>query len=79
MPSDVLSRVSSYDWFGSLAFQPVGQAVVGPVSAALGVPLTLLASGAGIAVTVLPTLALPSVRNLGAGGPPAVSPLQAGP
>ena len=74
VPSDVLSRVSSYDWFGSFALQPVGQAIVGPVSAALGAPLTLLASGAGIAVTILLTLALPSVRNLGAAGSSPPSP-----
>jgi len=66
----VLSRVSSYDWFGSLAFQPVGQAVVGPVSGAIGIQLTLLVSGIGLAGASLPVLALPSVRNLGAGSSP---------
>jgi MFS family permease len=64
VPREVLSRVSSYDWFGSLAFQPVGQAVAGPVSGALGSPLTLFLSGAGVVVTCLPALAVPSVRNL---------------
>lgn len=64
VPREVLSRVSSYDWFGSLAFQPVGQAVAGPVSGALGSPLTLLLSGVGVVVTCLPALAVPSVRNL---------------
>ncbi len=74
VPSDVLSRVSSYDWFGSFAFQPVGQAIVGPVSAALGAPLTLLASALGLAVTTLPMLAVPTVRNLGDARSPSVSP-----
>ena len=63
VPSEMLSRVSSYDWFGSLVFQPVGQAIAGPVSGALGSPLTLLLSGAGVALTVL-AIAVPSVRNL---------------
>jgi len=79
VPGDLLSRVSSYDWFGSLAFQPVGQAVAGPVSGAIGIPLTLLASGVGIAVTTLPVLALPSVRNLGAAAPASASAPPAGP
>jgi hypothetical protein len=56
--------VSSYDWFGSLVFQPVGQAMAGPVSGALGSPLTLLLSGTGVALAVLPAIAVPSVRNL---------------
>jgi MFS family permease len=63
VPSEMLSRVSSYDWFGSFVFQPVGQAIAGPVSGALGSPLTLLLSGAGVALTVL-AIAVPSVRNL---------------
>ena len=29
-----LSRVSAYDWFGSLAFQPLGLAIAGPLAAA---------------------------------------------
>jgi len=69
VPREVLSRVSSYDWFGSLAFEPVGQAVAGPVSGALGSPLTLLLSGVGVVVTCLPALAVPSVRNLASADP----------
>ena len=32
IPPDRLSRVSSYDWMGSVAFLPAGFALVGPVS-----------------------------------------------
>ena len=28
VPATALSRVSAYDWFGSLAFQPIGLVVV---------------------------------------------------
>ena len=63
----------------SLAFQPVGQAIVGPVSGAVGTPLTPFVSGAGIAVTTLAALSVPSVRNLGAGGPACISAPTAGP
>ncbi|MEJ8669970.1 hypothetical protein WKI71_20765 [Streptomyces sp. MS1.AVA.1] len=30
IPERALSRVSSYDWFGSLAFAPLGLLVAGP-------------------------------------------------
>jgi predicted MFS family arabinose efflux permease len=36
VPPESLSRVSSYDWFGSLALTPVALAVAGPLSAWLG-------------------------------------------
>ena len=36
IPAASLSRVSSYDWFGSLAFNPLGLALAGPVAAAIG-------------------------------------------
>lgn len=36
VPPESLSRVSSYDWFGSLALTPVALAVAGPLSSWLG-------------------------------------------
>ena len=32
IPQDAISRVSSYDWMGSLIFQPLALAAVGPVA-----------------------------------------------
>ncbi|MEO6714595.1 MAG: hypothetical protein ABIM89_14335 [Mycobacteriales bacterium] len=53
----VLSRVSAYDYFGSVALFPVGYALVGPISARIGVRGTLwLAAGwlvAGNAVVLM--------------------------
>ena len=46
IPRQALSRVSSYDWLGSIAFQPAGFALAGPLAAAIGVPATLLGSAA---------------------------------
>ena len=46
-----LSRVSSFDWLGSIAFQPAGFALAGPFAGAIGVSATLLASAAVQAVT----------------------------
>jgi MFS family permease len=59
-----LSRVSAYDWFGSLAFQPVGLAIAGPLAAGLGESTTLWISAAGSAVMASILVATPSVRAL---------------
>jgi predicted MFS family arabinose efflux permease len=64
VPADSLSRVSSYDWLGSLAFQPLGYALTGPVVAAIGITATLYAGAAWMAVTSLLLLAVPAVRHL---------------
>lgn len=64
VPQEVLSRVSSYDWFGSLALAPLGLLVAGPVAAVVG-PRAALAGCAGL--TVLATcgaLLSPQVRTL---------------
>jgi MFS family permease len=64
IPGEALSRVSSYDWFGSLAFYPLGLAIWGPVAAAIGVDVSLwLAFGLSVAV-VLALLAVPDIRRL---------------
>jgi MFS family permease len=51
VPPDMISRVSSYDYLGSLAFFPAGLALAGPVSDLVGIPATLWGS-AGMAVVV---------------------------
>ncbi len=61
VPPDRISRVSAYDWMGSLAFLPLGFALAGPVSGAIGVSTTLWI---GCAVTVVSTLAVLSVRDV---------------
>ena len=60
----VLSRVTSYDWLGSLAFQPIGFALVGALSGSIGIGSTLWLSAT--ALLALPTiiLSLPSVREV---------------
>lgn len=59
-----LSRVSAYDWFGSLAFQPLGLAIAGPLAAALGTSETLWLAAAGSAGIAAVLVATPSVRAL---------------
>jgi MFS family permease len=64
IPAQSLSRVSSYDWFGSMAFYPLGLAVWGPVAAAIGISLSLwLAFGLFIAAVVA-LVAVPDIRRL---------------
>ncbi len=71
VPGESLSRVSSYDWFGSLAFYPLGLAVWGPVAAAIGISASLwLAFGLAAAAT-LALLSVPDIRHLPAAAPPA--------
>jgi MFS family permease len=65
IPPHALSRVSAYDWMGSLALVPLGYLIVGPVSDALGVRAVLgfgAVLGAGL---LLLALAPRSTRDLG--------------
>lgn len=64
VPSEALSRVSAYDWFGSAAFVPVGYILVGPLTAILGVRTTLLFAAALAAASCTAVLTSRSVRNV---------------
>jgi hypothetical protein len=78
VPAESLSRVSSYDWFGSLAFYPLGLAVWGPVAAIIGVSVSLwLTFGLAVALT-LALLSVPDIRHLPAAAQPAPTASPAG-
>jgi MFS family permease len=64
IPPASLSRVSAYDWFGSLFGDPIGLALAGVVAAAIGMSRTLWIAAAVVLVTVAAMLAAPSVRHL---------------
>lgn len=64
IPASVLSRVSAYDWFGSLVFLPLGMALVGPVSSTFGITSTLVGCGVIMIVLLVTTLMIPSVVRL---------------
>jgi MFS family permease len=64
VPPAALSRVSAYDWFGSLAFQPLGLVVAGPAAAAFGAGTTLWIASGVILATALLAVGTPSVRHL---------------
>jgi hypothetical protein len=64
VPPASLSRVSAYDWFGSMAFAPIGLIVAGPVSAAIGTSATLWIGAGGTLAMAALAVATPSVRRL---------------
>jgi len=64
VPAHLLSRVSAYDWFGSLAFLPIGMALVGPLASSIGITTTLVGSGVLMLLLILAVLAVPSVSRL---------------
>lgn len=64
IPEEALSRVSSYDWFGSLAFAPLGLLSAGPVAAAVGIGHALAACAALVILATAAALLSPEVRTL---------------
>lgn len=72
VPAESLSRVSSYDWFGSLALDPIGLAVWGPIAGAIGLDAALWTASGLLLAAALALLAVPEIRRL-----PAFPPSQA--
>ncbi|HYN63878.1 MAG TPA: MFS transporter, partial [Candidatus Limnocylindrales bacterium] len=64
IPRERISRVSSYDWMGSLIFLPLALAAVGPLSERIGVTETLVVATLIGLVANCAVLLVPSVRNL---------------
>jgi MFS family permease len=64
IPHDLLSRLSSFDAIGSFALAPVGVAVAGPLAAAFGISVVLVAGGLLIVALTLAVLLVPEVRQM---------------
>jgi MFS family permease len=64
VPLESLSRVSAYDWLGSLAGQPLGLALWGPVAAVVGIHSALWIAAGLMAASTLALLALPETRKI---------------
>jgi len=64
VPEHALSRISSFDWLGSVAFNPVGYALVGPLALAIGTPETLVACGVMNVIAAVGVIFVPSVRRI---------------
>ena len=59
VPPELLGRVSSLDFFVSLAFMPVSMALAGTVGGLLGLPLTFVVAGAVPVVLALVAILVP--------------------
>jgi hypothetical protein len=65
VPVHALSRISSFDWLGSVALNPIGYALIGPIAGAIGTSEALVVAAVlNIAVCVSVVL-VPSVRHIG--------------
>ncbi|MBC7274831.1 MAG: MFS transporter [Streptomyces sp.] len=64
IPENKLSRVSAYDWFGSVALMPLATALAGPAETAFGRPSALWGCSALIVLVTALVLTVPDVRNL---------------
>ena len=74
VPSQVLSRVSAYDWLGSLVLLPLGEAAVGPLARVIGSRATLVGAAALIVFAVTVVLLVPAVTGLRAAADPGARP-----
>ncbi|WP_221351037.1 MFS transporter [Streptomyces beigongshangae] len=64
IPEEVLSRVSSYTWFGALGFAPLGLLAAGPAADAVGLRRALAGCAALVALAAAVALLAPQVRRL---------------
>ncbi|MEU5719226.1 MFS transporter [Streptomyces sp. NPDC020403] len=64
IPEEKLSRVSAYDWFGSVAMVPLATAAAGPVETLVGRSQALWGCAALIVLVTAGVLFVPDVRNL---------------
>jgi hypothetical protein len=72
IPDEKLSRVSSYDVLGSFALIPIGVAVMGPISGAIGVADTLIGAALVVVLATLAVISVADVRNLRRIEPPVL-------
>ncbi|MEU9124566.1 MFS transporter [Streptomyces sp. NPDC048506] len=64
IPEEKFSRVSSYDWFGSLAMTPLATALAGPAQDLIGRTTALWGCAALITLLTAAVLCVPDIRHL---------------
>ncbi|HET7416217.1 MAG TPA: MFS transporter [Solirubrobacterales bacterium] len=64
VPQEALSRVTAYDWFGSLALEPLTLALIGPLAAGIGISTTLWIGAGAITLCQLAVFLVPGVWRL---------------
>jgi DHA3 family tetracycline resistance protein-like MFS transporter len=75
VPPRLMGRVSSVDWFISIALVPISFALTAPTAAALGPRTTLIAAGTLGALVTLSCLLLPGIRTIERHHDPTADPL----
>ena len=79
VPRRLLGRVSSLDWFISIALVPVSYAFTGPVAAVFGAQATLVGAGLLGGIVTFAFLFLPGMRDIEREGTLAGAPVEASP
>jgi MFS family permease len=69
VPRELISRVSAYDQLGSFAVIPIGAALAGPASEAVGVSTLLVATAVVLAAVCLVLIATPAIRQVAVSTP----------
>ncbi|MGW6704717.1 MFS transporter [Streptomyces sp. NPDC054956] len=64
IPEEKFSRVSAYDWFGSVSMLPLATAVAGPVESAIGRTSALWSCAALVITVTAAVLLVPDVRHM---------------
>ncbi|MFJ9717622.1 MFS transporter [Streptomyces sp. NPDC101213] len=64
IPEEKLSRVSAYDWFGSVALVPLAMALAGPSESLFGRTASLWGCAVLVVVVTAAVLCVPDVRRL---------------
>jgi MFS family permease len=72
IPAHALSRVSAYDWMGSLALLPLGYLIAGPLAGAFGAQ-TVLGVGSAIGAVLIGLALVPQATRDLTDGPAVIS------
>ncbi len=73
VPAHALSRISSFDWLGSVALNPIGYALIGPIAATIGTSQALVIAAVLNITVCIGVILVPSVRSIGMNAPVAVA------
>jgi MFS family permease len=64
VPPEATARVSSYDWAAAVGLMPIGLALAGPLSSAVGIETAMRAGTIAGVAAALACLAVPAVRRV---------------
>jgi MFS family permease len=78
VPPEAISRVSSWDYAGTLALMPLGFAFAGPLATWIGTSTALIACAIAVTLVTLSSLLIRDVWTLEAKPPSGVSDVEAG-